>query len=785
MQGDIIKTPTTEVPLTIPFVEIEGQLQPNVFCLTIEDTIGIIPGRAVFRVGADLTGPQTLNLAPLNIIPGQRVRVYINLGEGLTSTLFLGSIMERHDQGQQDACLWTAYDDRELLQKIWVHGALVYDSALKGAANEVKFAANEVKFIERHEARFNPDGLWNCCYASVNSSVWPVFTEVERIGANYETPEASYFNSALASHVLTAWTPRRVLQYLCCLCNLPADIAPGSIKAEWRSLANSIRLAWADTSISGISGKAPGATSGAEADFDPLDRKMPEMNFQGKNMLIAINETLRAAGTHDFRLSYPAEPTTTNGANWKSNLDFCSIGFTANRINGSMITSVLNLQRGGVADDVNTAYDFSLNENYSQVAEAVLVKGDIARLETSVEYIPGSATCILRQAWTADEEAAFKFIDNGSATAEPTTGTQRYAAYPVTQGSTATSTYVTADGQDGHLLVYARTQESLELARLNFPYVYRGFYIDSAKLAAAGKTNGVDSKFSDTSKYPVLSCKRPILAEQLQFFINDLTGSDEQTNWIRAKYPIRVQLKSVGESTYHDGPWMSGIKVTPEGIILLDNLAEAAEGTEQDCIYDGVLYTDATRSPIEAKMKYIKLNVAMPLDHRVTGLATIADKADSVFSESYYNDLGGPSIFYIDSPGAYHESHQVSSEPTSATSFYSGSQTISSPLTRYLPPGSEEVYAGHAATRRLWSVRQPRRHSSWRLPGIRTEYPAGTWIDEIKVRGFVAPDGDERIDSNYAIESSLPSVVYVFGADGAKQETILGGITEDVMGELS
>jgi hypothetical protein len=743
----------TELSAVAPVVYVDNEIQTTLFCLSIEDGVGIVPGKAVleYRPGTDVTGPITLTRYSPPWKYGSRV--VVKHGD---TVLFMGALMRRQDDGQADRVTWIALDDRALLDRLPIRGALVYDGATTGSVQKVKF-------LPRYECRMNPEGYWNCVGVSLGGEVYPVFSADAQYGTTYQKPDEAYVE--LAEGVTTCWTPRRALMYLWLLANATGNILGGASgrvagirNLHWRSIYGSSRLKWQWNTITTIKGTDP-----TDAGTDPLDRKLPDMSFRGERILRAVEKALETAGTHGIRMD------VAGGSSWSA-LTFYPKGWTG--LVGAAPVE-LRLERGGNAADINTAYDFTASEDVSEVAESVLVEGAPVMVETSLSYQMSWDSTNRRwnhglsPAWTrgqtgedSNEELAWRQMVNGSNTSTPGT----YAKYPPIHGQTAwDGTWLDANGSAGRPYALPRTLEAAGLASMYFPRVWRAWYVNpevsevTKALAGATRTTRHPSGEFDAFNYARTKMRRPVDDNQLQFLLKDPVGGTDVVNRLLVRYPLRVQVNYSGTS-YMDVPWHVPARVTGDGLLWLEGLDVAADGSAY-CVYAASI-----TSPLSCISRRVKINAAFPMDHRVHGYADIGGAENSVFAQSFNDDCFGPPLLYIDSPNAYREHHQVESYPVSGT-FTDGTTTAASPLTRILPPGSERVHATRAAERRLASARQPRRASTWRMIGIRPEYRAGQWLGKVHLVG--GSDG-----ADYTIQAPIESVVFDF----KRQETVVGGL---------
>jgi hypothetical protein len=513
------------------------------------------------------------------------------------------------------------------MQGIPIRGALVRESS------------GTVKYISRFTAHTNPNGLWNCTGVKLTvlgeTLIYPVFNDVAYLGKNYEAPNLQYDEPLKDDGKVVPWTPRRILLYMQLLANVSENDSIPGIYADsgWRSIGLSDRLYWFSSSVDSISSSELLRTndnrSAESSDIDPLDRKMPDVSFQGKTMLNAMNDVLAITGTHGIVVDpvyitsvgiaselqlysrFPPVPKETD-----SNVTDPGTGLPADE-NASIEPTgkTLKLQRKGDADipGSDTIFDFTVLEDSSNTFESVLVEGKPVYVETELSYDPDdTANSSLKPAWTADEEKAFKYIIYGATSDNDDTYEGKCAIsvqdwgvgstfdnYIDSSGNTQPRTWVNADGlaypntSELKPFVKARTPQAVALARATFPKVFKCFYIDSTKIKTA--LYGANSEYTDETKYPILDYKRPILSDQLQYILNELTSGDNIENWLKANYPVRVQVNGPKDDGFHDSVYQSGIRVTADGLIWLDSICESVNGADE-CVYDDNLLLSAPLS---------------------------------------------------------------------------------------------------------------------------------------------------------------------------------------------
>jgi len=713
-----------------PAVRIGGTDRTDMTCLQIEETSGIDPSKCLLRYvpGRSVSGPVALsNHGTPNYKPGQRVVVY----DSSSSTIYFhGWLCTRQDDIHADVIHWTALGDQWMLQYIPIRGCLV-----RGQDGSVALST-------RHINRVNPSGLWNCTGATIGGVVYPVFAPTAYRYLAYTSPTETFDGTTLADDgSYTAWTPRRYLQYLQLLATIydqnGSAWPDGMGLTRDSSLDTAGALTWTKSSVDGMIGYDP-----AVGGNDPLDRKLPDMTFNGDTLLGGIRKTLDASGTHEMTILYDSTSLTAG----KSKVNFQPWGYTAV---GSGIA--LTLQREGRASGAEQGeiFEGGLDQSAEESAETVLVEGDVIRVETSVEWTGTVSTSSLVPAWTDEEETAFLRCIHGGADTEADTTT--HALIPTTQGST--TDFTTCDGSGSAPLVFVRSPEAVALARESFPAVYRAW-----KLRHDGITDALTAP-GDSSVS--VDCPRPILGEQLQFYVRDLSGGTGSDNWLLDRMAIRIEVKN-DDGKYVEVPRDINVRVTPDGVLWLDGICEAMDG-DRFCIYEGSLYDWKDYITDEMAVRDLRLNLAIPTDTRVGGASSASIAGFDSAMETNFWGLG--LMKYVDRPGAYRHDYQYNSTPAASPEFYAGATGTAAPLTRSLPPGSEAPHAAYEAERLNARSKNLRRMTRWGLWGIRNSARAGDWLEKVYLR-YTAGDDE------FAVGAGIPTVHWDF----EKQTTTLGGL---------
>jgi hypothetical protein len=718
--SDIVTTSAATDTAVTADVYINGALQPYLACTAIEETLGLVPGRAMLQLRGEtltITGPFNLNRYDWVSFMRYGARVTVQRGD---EVLFAGVLLIRADNGQHDSITWIALDDRWLLSRLPVRGALVYDN-------------NVVSLFTRFRPRLNPSGALNCIGASVGGRTWPVFAPVAEKNKGHDVTD-DVFDEALSDGVVTAWTPRRALMYLYLL--MHTDQNGWNAESNARNLLTSERISWSETAADELSGDVDGSG-------DPLDRKCPDETLRG-SVLLALGKVLKMAGTHELRML----PQYGSGV---SEVRFADI---AKEPEDALDIPLL---RGGDADDVNTAYDFELHESAQDTAEAVLLEGEVRKLETDLIYDPGESGNTILPAWTATRLSHFQTVIWGAASGQ---SKGEFALFPSTYGAAPT---LQADGLSGRPFARACTDEAIALARQLYPEVLVEFEVDSDALFTAGALKGYPSAggtpaFDDVTTHPILRESRPVFPKQLQHI---LMGA----NTLPTGYPVRVRIET--SDGWVDAPYASGFRPGATSF-RLSGLAEMAN-LDPWCIYGGDLRED----PHEITVRAVRINAAMPMDHRTSAYAGLAAHEEGVFDPSLLVEFGGPVMDYLDA-GGYRDDYQFKSKPSPLVTPPNTGVTINSDgITGYVAPGSEYGQALKGAERKLAGSRWVKRRSSWKMVGIRSEYRPGLWVRKVVIRGGAAGDLD------YWISAPVRTVVFDF----LRQTTNVGGLLSELYGQ--
>ena len=699
---------------SVSTVYVNDVLEPRLRCASLESAVGPVPGTAIMMLGSIVdteAAPRTL-LSTEDYARwkyGSRVKI---LADG--DLAFLGTMLQRNDSGGQDNPMFIAMDDRWLLSRLKVRGCMVYDSTA-GQPN--------VKFLSRYIPDFNPGGLWNCVGVDVGApfGVTPIFFPYAQARPSDDITDVF---TGLVEGEITAWTPRRAIKYLQFISTVD-DSKSGYNKerAGFRTFSNATRLKWL-MNLDGLDGTA------GKGGLDPLDAKLQSINLMEMNVLEAVSNVLAKAGTHELGLDIIE--------------DVSNVMFYPR--NGAESGLVINVRRGGQVTEANTAIDFDLFEDASNVSESVLIEGQARKLELRVEFDPTKGSDYgddqaldlvntLKPAWTDEDELWFATAIQGNGT---------YAYLPASPGTIPS---VVQNGVGGKALLEALKPEAFAAARALYPDVFMTYQLSVKNIAAMTPSPlfGISEQWKDENNFPINYDVRMVFQEQLsKLFVNDSTMMN--------RVPIRCQIRaydSAGEEAWVECPFLNGLLTSPTKV-KLQGIAENADG-QKYCSYEGSL----AGVPLDTTRRGIRLNISIPLDHRVEGYVETGETEVSQMDPSLADEFGGKLMAHDLNPAYVHEYNM--------NSFPQPNQTTAITNAGF---ENDEINIGAAAERLLQRRKYPEKRSNWVFPGIRLDYQPGKWVEKIKVLG----GNNEDID--YKVEAIIPSVVHDF----LRQETRVGGI---------
>lgn len=625
---------------------------------------------------------------------------------------FLGTMLQRNDSGAQDNPIFIAMDDRWLLSKLNIRGCMVYDSTVP-----------TVKFLTRYTPEFNPGGLWNCIGVDVGApfGVTPVFNPYAQARPSDSISDVF---TGLVEGEITCWTPRRAIKYLQFISTVDdSKFGYNRNRAGFRTFSEATRLKWL-MNLDGLDGTA------GKGGLDPLDAKLQNINLTGKNALESICIILSHAGTHDLGLDI--------------NEDVSNVMFYPR--NGAESGLVINVRRGGYVEEANTAIDFDLFEDASNVAESVLIEGQERKLELRVQFDPAKGSDYgddksldivntLQPAWTDEDELWFATCVYGNGT---------YAYLPPTPGTIPS---VVQNGTAGKALIEAMKPEAYAAARALYPDVYMTYQINVKNISRINPSPlfGLAEQWRNEVYFPVNYDVRSVYHEQLsKLFINDSAMAD--------RIPVRVQIMAYtgdSEAAWVECPFLNGLLTSPTKV-RLQGIAENADG-QLYCSYSGSLASD----PLNTERRGVRLNIAIPLDHRVEGYVETLETDVSQMDPSLATEFNGKLMKYDLNPAYVYEYNMNSyPQPNQTTAITNAGFE------------NDEINIGAAAERLLQKSKNPEKRSNWVFPGIRLDYQPGKFVSKIKVLG----GNNEDVD--YKVDAIIPSVVYDF----LRQETRIGGI---------
>ncbi len=645
--------------------------------LRVEHSAGIVPGKAFVSIrnlnAADENGHVTLQstgaLAPNCFKFWSRIRITSN-----GSTIFIGSLMKRRDWIAGNAAIFEFWDDRWLLSKIPIRGALVYDNY-----------DNSVKFLPRYDCRTNPNGYKNCTRAGSLPGVADgdiyVFSEIPEQGTQTLANDAAVGNDDSAAPGQSIyWTPERFLKYLRAL----AFYAPPSPYAgNWAGL-DATKVMWTAASCQFQDG--------------PMRRMMPDLQFQGQAMLGAIQKTLDVSGDYQLHCDYRAGGQT-------------ALAFHVRDRSLAPARRTINLQRTGAAADVKTAFDGVAETDASELCTGVIVEGAAPLIESEFSYTNGGGDT-LEPVWSAAEQTGFlQIISTG----------KDLAGNDLPGGSSGS---------------LRNSKQALQAARLSFPKVYRAFQLKGGGLTAI--LSGAGGKYTNVPvlldfKTPLAEQLQPyfestgvrrgrvrvpvriqVSANSASTIYHDVTYhngfriSDDGIIWFDGLTDDLAGLDSIYDQalqSYTGGvaPPLRKIKINcaiPHDTRLFSAIDIFRDGVDPNSIRDQINESmNGTYGP--ALQRYILAADAYQQEHQVA--------SNPVLSGSFQTSDGGAPPKLV---------------------------TLTTLITAVIYDDSTQIKAH--ATRRHKDAARFKRSNTWKLPGIRLDFSIGDFIEKVSFRGAAA-----------------------------------------------
>jgi hypothetical protein len=221
------------------------------------------------------------------------------------------------------------------------------------------------------------------------------------------------------------------------------------------------------------------------------------------------------------------------------------------------------------------------------------------------------------------------------------------------------------------------------------------------------------------------------------------------------------------------------MRVTPDGLIWLDGLAEQESGgggigPSPYCVIMGDPVNEEHYDEGLIKLKSMRINAAVPTDYRVRGMASQEYSPLWVgVRQAFVTRATVPRLMrYVDAGQSFKRHFQFKSYPSVSAQYYGGadgttaSPTVADdPLTRDIPPGDEAIHAEYMARRKQAQYLRPTRNASFVLMGINESWRGGSRLSYIELW---RPTGSRF----YYLNGPVMSVTHDF----LTQETHVGGI---------
>jgi len=721
----ITTTATTRMQAAKAAAETLSTGSPMEFAevLRVEDGVGVTPGKAFLCVRNSLARRQIANQIVMNpngelsekgLQYWSRIRI-MSRGE----CLFVGSLQKRKESVQGQALVLEYWDDRWLLQKIALRGALVYDKV-----------SSTVKWLTGYDPRTNPLGMKNCTEVSINGFQGScyVFTELAEQGTDGKSPYLKVGNEPIRSAgVALDWTPERFMIYQRAMVMISNAV---SLETQGQALLDQTKLEWPTLTFSG--------SGNDDQTGNLITHKMPDINFVGETVLTSLQKTLDVTGEYDLAVQYDKSGKCILKVECKTS--------------DAALKRTLFVQQSGVAEDIKTIFDGAVEGDSTELATDVVYDGQTPAVEGRIQFTQADNVAGVGAvgsdhffpAWTGGEEYFFLCI--------------------LWRGEDANGNRI--KNSDGTNLT-THSVAALHLARNTYPKVFRAFACRGGNIDTL--LNGVNSKFG---LYPRLTSYKVLMPTQLQPYFETNTAGKVSRGRIRLDIRIELTNKKASDSTgkYEDAFFNNGLRVTDDGLIWFDGLTD---DNPAGTLYTGTLRNPAMTDPSNISqtgyphLRKIRLNAAIRHDTRVMGRASVGTnydphKVSAVVDPSVIKKAKtGKDILqkYVLSDG-FREEHQKTSFPCLPAAFQvttsdgTGLEALAIPATginKVLHQDDTEIR--DAAKRKLKEVGRIVRGFRFDLPGIRFDVHAGLWLEKIETK----PDNKQ-----YLINAPIARVVRDF-----------------------
>jgi hypothetical protein len=621
-------------------------------------------------------------LSPQSIPGGTRMAIRTD-----GDVFFIGEVLKRDEMGAAGALKLTLYNDQSLLARLPVYGCLCWDLD--------DLETPRPKFIPRLPIRFNPFGFGNCREENVSGASWPVpfFTRI------------AYQRAEMDAEVgmPTFWTPERVLRHLWYRLTV-YDWAAGIYAHVPR--IDGLKIEWPADSLTSFS--------------DEMKKKLPDLNRRSWSVSKLLTTLCELSGIYGWA-TIPYSDSVSQIVLFPR----IPPGGTSDQPTQTPPGGItLDLQRDGTPSDLSTIHDFHLTDDYEETLTQICAEGAPIEIECELSFGNDDEDLdTLEKGWSPAHEAHFIGMIVGDGTYAKGAGDIDKAILGRLLDGT----------KDDKLMVRAGSVAAIAMAQAALPTVFRAFRIKKGDPFDV-IMNGYDDLLADFADH-LLKSPRPLAGDDQ---VQRLYDGDEATDIV---YQVKIQVSDtpVGdeeEETYHTVNVNPGLRVTPDGLIWLDGLGTALDGTDTatDCIYYGCLQV----APEDVLMKRIKINGVILHDariHSAKGLYDdldpnrIAREIDPSWMDKGFGPAGHAVAADVDKPDGFRWQHQVNSSPMDAETI----DEVAKPFNREYRTDQADLDA--FAERTLKEKARIARAATWSLIGIRPDLRAGTWIEAVNLRG--------------------------------------------------
>jgi len=527
----------------------------------------IIPLAALDDIAPSIAGVASSPLQSIKHHMTATISAQQNPGGGGPSVdIFTGVVTDIDADIGDDCGLVTISDARFDLEGIQIIGSFW----LNPIDNSITYRAGV-------KAHFNKNNSPNMAWSSSGGMASPVFCE-EYYGVDnsittstgVSVPSASV---GTANATAEYWTPATMLQYL----HFATSTQGASLAAKfpfYKALPDYI--VWSDDLGSAFAQQAVAQ-----------ERKAAERVYHCHSLIAVISDICKMAGPYAPTIQFSSDGTST-------------LGIVRTRYNGQDLPNTASPSQ---------SKGFSLERPTSGMAATTLTQGGCVTRGKIRESSRATYSVVAAVGGRAMIEA--RFVSDRTVQNPGAGGASMWWGW-TTEYSNQARASLLADGQ-GNI----SGSETAAIANMlkKFPDLFAVWFINPQTNFQAGTSQ---------DGYPIAAVGRPPLPHLLTSFIKN--GSADRFARINSRRPIPVELSTDGGTTWTVAPENDGLIIEPNGHISLKALRDsnggALLGLAGQATYKIVStggYGTGSYAITTFEPAMVRMNLAVPCDHRVTG----------------------------------------------------------------------------------------------------------------------------------------------------------------------